>query len=155
MSRPHQVLFPCHSTQWIHSLQHRKSCNNRTFLRHSLGGLRKIVVSSCWHFLGMVSPLNGNHKQIIPVTILGLDLQQLESNVRDVREDINCGLSFFCIDIVICPPAHCQTRSIESLPTRGWAKIAIGGPLLYITLFTFEIYSWFWLILSCLPYMSS
>ena len=36
---------------------------------------------------------------------------------------------------------------------RGWAKIATdGGPLLYIT---FEIYSWFWLILSCLPYMFS
>ena len=65
--------------------------------------------------------------------------------------------SFFCIDfIIVCQSASVKHDRSRVCQRRGRAKIATdGGPLLYITLLTFEIYSWFWLILSCLPYMFS
>ena len=109
MSKPPQVLFPCHSTQWIHSLRHQKSCSSRTCLRHSLDGLRKISVSSCWHFLGMVSPLNGINK--LPVTILGLNLQHYNlMPVRVLWEYFNC-LSFTSTSLSVHLPSVRHDRS--------------------------------------------
>ena len=62
--------------------------------------------------------------------------------------------SFFASTSLLCAnlPSVKHDRSPGRVcQRRGWAKIATdGGRLLYIT---FEIYSWFWLILSCLPYM--
>ena len=66
--------------------------------------------------------------------------------------------SFFASTSLLCVnlPSVKQDRSPGRVcQRRGWAKIATdGGPLLYMYI-TFEIYSWFWLILSCLPYMFS
>ena len=76
----------------------------------------------------------------------------------EVSENIYCGLSvIFCIDfIIVCQSASVKHDRSRVCQRRGRAKIATdGGPLLYITLLTFKIYSWFWLILSCLPYMFS
>ena len=66
--------------------------------------------------------------------------------------------SFFASTSLLCAnlPSVKHDRSPGRVcQRRGWAKIATdGGPLLYMYI-TFEIYSWFWLILSCLPYMFS
>ena len=70
VSRLPQVLFPCHRTRWIHSLQHRKSCSGRTCLHHSLDGLRKIEVWSCLRFLGTVFPTN--NKEVVRFSCLSL-----------------------------------------------------------------------------------